>query len=93
MDKFDAVRHWSASSINYVALAQHYGIKTPMLDITSDLKTALFFACCKYENDQWRPMTRNDFANSNKKYGILYRSPTEITDMMWGYQMNVRSLI
>lgn len=83
LDKFDAVRHWSASSINYVALAQHYGIKTPMLDITSDLKTALFFACCKYENDQWRPMTRNDFANSNKKYGILYRSPTEITDMMW----------
>ena len=84
LDNFDAVRHWGISSINYVALAQHYGIKTPMLDITSDLKTALFFACCKYENGQWRPMTKNDFANSNKKYGILYRSPTEITDMMWG---------
>lgn len=84
LDNFDAVRHWSASCINYIALAQHYGIKTPMLDITSDLKTALFFACCKYENGQWHPMTKNDFANSNKKYGILYRSPTEITDMMWG---------
>lgn len=92
LDKFDAVMYWGASSINYGGLAQHYGIKTPLLDITSDLETALFFACCKYENNQWRPMTKNDFINSNesnksnrsnKKYGVLYRSPTEITDMKW----------
>ena len=97
LDKFDAVRHWDVSGVNYYGLAQHYGIKTPLLDITSDLKTALFFACCKYENNQWRPMTKSDFANSTKsnklnksdrRYGVLYRSPTEITDMMWGISDN-----
>lgn len=90
LDQFDAIQKWQPSTINYLALAQHYGIKTPLLDITSDLKTALFFACCKYENQQWRPLTKKDFANKqassgakDSRYGILYRSPTEITDMKW----------
>lgn len=61
LDKFDAVKHWSASSINYLALSQHYGLKTQMLDITSNLKTALFFACCKLGKDnKWYPLTNKD---------------------------------
>ena len=90
LDQFEAVRKWTPSSVNHRALAQHYGIKTPLIDITSDLKTALFFACCKYENHKWRPMNKQDFSNNrgdikggDSKYGILYRSPTEITDMRW----------
>lgn len=90
LDQFDAVRKWSLSCVNYHALAQHYGIKTPLIDITSDLKTALFFACCKYENHQWRPMVKKDFESKeggpgvkDARYGMLYRSPTEITDMSW----------
>ncbi len=90
LDQFDAVQKWGISTVNYFALAQHYGIKTPLIDITSDLKTALFFACCKYEDQQWRPMKKKDFMNIQSKsgikdsrYGLLYRSPTEITDMKW----------
>lgn len=61
LDQFDAVQKWGPSCVNYHALAQHYGIKTPLIDITSDLKTALFFACCKYEDHRWRPMEQKDF--------------------------------
>ena len=90
LDQFDAVQKWSPSSVNHLALTQHYGMKTPLMDITSDLKTALFFACCKYENHKWRPMNKKDFAyeqdgakKKDSRYGVLYRSPTEITDMQW----------
>lgn len=96
LDQFDAVRHWKFSAINYMALAQHYGLKTEMLDITSDLKTALFFACCKYDSDRgWVPLTKDDFAhrnsrayiskecNGDSRYGVLFRSPTELTDISW----------
>ena len=90
LDQFEAVQKWSPSCVNYHALAQHYGIKTPLMDITSDLKTALFFACCKYEDHQWRPLEKKDFVHKqdgngekDSRYGILYRAPTEITDMKW----------
>lgn len=95
LEQFDAVRRWSPSSVNCPALAQHYGIKTSLMDITSDLKTALFFACCNYENHQWRPMEKKDFVykkdrNGAKdcRYGILYRTPTEITDIKWALTTN-----
>lgn len=90
LDQFDAVKYWNCSGVNYIALAQHYGIKTSLMDLTSDLKTALFFACCKYENGQWRPLEKKDFECKNSRlkpkdarYGVIYRSPTEITDMKW----------
>jgi len=96
LDRFDAVQHWGFCEINYMALAQHYGFRTQMLDITSDLKTALFFACCKYGPDRkWHPLTKNEFEHRNSRkhissilggdsrYGILYRSPSEITDLRW----------
>ena len=106
LDRFDSVKHWSNSSINYMALAQHYGLKTQMIDITSDLKTALFFACCRYGEDlKWHPLKKSETELSNSRdnikklggdsrYGILYRTPTEITDIKWaladanaGYQL------
>lgn len=96
LDRFDAVQHWGFCEINYMALAQHYGFRTQMLDITSDLKTALFFACCKYGSDRkWHPLTEDEFAHRNSRkhissncggdsrYGVLYRSPSEITDLRW----------
>lgn len=91
LEQFDAVKHWGPSAPNYLALAQHYGIKTPMMDLTSNFKTALFFACCKYQNGKWQPLTKEDFErkearsnvpiNGDSRYGIIYRSPAEITDM------------
>ena len=90
---FDVVREWKLSSVNYVALGQHYGLHTNMMDITSNLKTALFFACCKYGADgSWYPLTKKEFEFSDSRkdvarlggdsrYGIIYISPTEIHDM------------
>lgn len=96
-DCFDVVTKWRKNNVNHLALAQHYGLKTRMIDITSDLKTALFFACCKIGNDgKWHPLSEDDFAHrnsrtkmmglselGNSKYGMIYRSKTEITDLKW----------
>ena len=66
-----------------------------MMDVTSDLLTALFFACCKLENDgKWHPLTKDDFEKEDSRvnvkklggdsrYAVIYRSPSEITDMKW----------
>lgn len=93
LDKFDVVKKWGMSDINYLALAQHYGLRTQMLDVTSNLKTALFFACCKLGSDnKWHPLTDKDIKYKNSRayianiggdsrYGIIYRCPTEINDM------------
>lgn len=96
-DSFEVVTKWRDNSVNHLALAQHYGLRTMMIDITSDLKTALFFACCKIGSDgKWYPLGEEDFAHrnsrtkslglsavGNSKYGILYRSKAEITDLKW----------
>lgn len=96
LDHFEAVSKWSYSAVNHIALVQHYGISTYMIDITSDLKTALFFACCKYDANErkWRPLKRSEFAEKDSRphiaklggdsrYGVLYRSPMELTDYKW----------
>lgn len=95
LDQFDAVKYWGDSAVNYIALIQHYGMKTMMMDVTSNLKTALFFACCRFGTDgKWHPLSDKEirFKDSRKsvaalggdsRYGIIYRSPTEITDMKW----------
>lgn len=92
---FDTVRHWNLSMPNYMALGQHYGLWTLMMDITSDLKAALFFACCTYRDGNWYPLEENDFRNKDSRkdvcslggdsrYAILYQTPTEITTMEFG---------
>lgn len=96
LDNFEAIKKWNYSAVNYVALAQHYGISTYMMDITSDLKTALFFACCKYDSNakKWRPLKQSEFAEKDSRihisklggdsrYGVLYRSPMELMDYKW----------
>ncbi len=55
LDKFDVVKHWSIGSPNYLALAQHYGFRTEMIDITNDLKTAIMLKamiCIKIINSK-----------------------------------------
>ncbi len=37
--------------VDYEGLAQHYGIKTSVLDLTSNLDVAMFFATCNYDPD------------------------------------------
>lgn len=37
--------------IDYIGLAQHYGLRTEVIDLTSSLNVALFFAMCNMSND------------------------------------------
>lgn len=37
-------------TISYEGLAQHYGLKTEVMDFTSDIDIALFFAMCPYDS-------------------------------------------
>jgi len=41
------------SEVNYKVLAQHYGFTTFLLDLTNNVKRALFFATCKYVGDHY----------------------------------------
>lgn len=86
------VKHWPYGDVFHGAIAQHYGIPTNGMDITSDIKTALFFACCRYENGKWRPLKPEEFehADSRKsvadkggdsRYGILFSAPVDVANM------------
>lgn len=44
-------------------LAQHYGLKTSVLDLTSSLEVALFFAMCPYDSKNDRYSYHNDGKN------------------------------
>ncbi len=53
-------------------IAQHYGLDTPFLDLTDDIKVALFFASCKHMgNNTYRPIEETDLYELGK-YGVLY---------------------
>lgn len=65
-------------TVLYEQIAQHYGIKTRWLDITNDFDIALFFACCKFENNKWLPLTGLDFNRKKEAgYGVLFRKSAD----------------
>jgi hypothetical protein len=55
-------------AIDTLALAQHYGIKTELVDLTCDKWVAAFFAATDYdkETDTYHPIT------DKHRYGIMY---------------------
>ncbi len=60
----------------YEQIAQHYGLETTWLDITSDFEVALFFACCKFNSEMqnWVPLTEKDFNYAPEtKFGVIFR--------------------
>lgn len=78
--KLDIVPFWEAKvcDVNYKALAQHYGFKTQLLDLTNDFRNALFFATCKYDEneDAYFPLTRADIEKDKQSaHGIIFHSP------------------
>lgn len=57
--------------VNHLGLAQHYGIKTELLDLTSDKWSAAFFACTHYDNetDAYSPVTDDKAGDLS---GVIY---------------------
>lgn len=53
-------------SIYHLALAQHYGIATELIDITADKWVAAFFAATDYENGEYKIHT------DTEKLGVFY---------------------
>lgn len=57
---------------DYLALAQHYGFKTEMLDITNSLPVAAFFAVARQNSGKYTPIEESD------KPGVMYFVTPEI---------------
>lgn len=55
--------------IDYNGLAQHYGLKTDLIDFTSDPRVAAFFACCRFnkETGRYEPIMQTE------GYGVFYK--------------------
>lgn len=69
LSKIDFIRDWKYGDILYDAIAQHYGLKTTLLDITSHIDVALFFACCYYDFSLKRYLP---YTKPEAKYSMLY---------------------
>jgi len=66
-------------------IAQHYGLATSFIDLTDDIKVALFFACCiPVGNNQYRPITQKDIAQIGK-VGVIYGGQSNLTRII-GFQ-------
>lgn len=66
------------TTVDPIALAQHYGLETDYLDITNNKWVAAFFACTKYDyqTDTYLPVGE-DYADG---YGVIYKSKKIISD-------------
>ena len=62
--------------VNYVTMAQHYGLTTEYLDITNSKWVAAFFACTGYDGmtDSYYPLGR-DYGEG---YGVMYMTDFEM---------------
>jgi hypothetical protein len=55
--------------MNYYGLAQHYGFNTGLIDFSSDINVAAFFACTKYlGHDKYEVFMSGDALS----YGVIY---------------------
>lgn len=83
IDKFDHVKNWNYGDVLYELLAQHYGLETGWLDITSDFRVALFFATCYYDNEskRWLPLDQKHI--DENPYGMIFHMPAWQRTMRW----------
>ncbi len=82
--QFGISRYWAShyASLLFAPLAQHYGIETDWLDITSDFNVALFFAVCGWDGRKWYPLTKKDTEQSkDAQYGMIFHIPAQNADL------------
>lgn len=67
-DGIELCGHRYFFEVNYYGLAQHYGLKTCVMDLTSDVDVAQFFAVTDYneKNDSYSPVL------DGSRYGVFY---------------------
>ena len=88
LQKFEHVNSWNICDVLYDVLAQHYGLETGWLDITSNFNVALFFATCTYDNGKWRPLTKSDTEKDEQtRYGMLFHMPSNRMPMRWSMNL------
>lgn len=88
------VQFWMQNygTVLFEPLAQHYGLETEWLDITSDFDVALFFATCGWDNVKkaWYPLTKEQTEkNHNTQYGVIFHIPqwqVSMTNMQAGLE-------
>ena len=58
--------------VSFTGLAQHYGLKTELLDVTSDYRVAAFFAVCDYDREKecFYPISRE-----GNEFGVFFKAP------------------
>lgn len=94
IEKMDCVRRWPFGDVFHGAIAQHYGMPTNGLDITSDIRVALFFACCTFDDKSrtWRPLRKDEFEKADSRcnvaklggdsrYGMIFCAPADTSLM------------
>lgn len=74
------VQFWlhNYGDVLFEPLAQHYGLETEWLDITSDFNVALFFAACGWDaaGKKWYPLTRKQTEiKPETQYGVIFHIP------------------
>lgn len=75
-------------SVDAVALAQHYGIKTELMDLTTDKFVAAFFATTECKNGVYTPI-----ADNREKPGVFYRfSDTSVFGMYYSPKLRAVGL-
>lgn len=87
--QFDIVPYWEAklSDANYMALAQHYGFETLLLDITNNAKVALFLQPGSMTGTRIPILTQKDIdreptADANPRFGMTFHSLDWVTDYL-----------
>ncbi len=69
--------------MNLYGLAQHYYQKTALMDLTSNIDVAKFFACCEYDSKThgYKPVL------DSKKHGVIYYYSLDMPNI-FQYQLN-----
>lgn len=96
LEQFDITQRFQKSGyvVDYVGLAQHYGLKTDVLDVTSDINISMFFAMCDYDKnaDCYKPKVE-DKVYTGYLYTILTNESSKDPNNPFGVFSNKVNVI